>query len=755
MAPAASGEEEEEEQGKEEEYTVVSSASTEPEEQDVDSTVEADRRMKMNKIGQASISLGSCRTLCSEMLEAARRGRVTGDFELRCLEFLVEELNYIVACLTALSPDSVDNEMIGWLGKLADTASGDLSNALSKAHPPRRTLLRRAVQCFCRSDLRDPSWLLFAVSSFYLLAERHCRYMHLPAAISRLALPHQAQVGLPGKIHLYGYIIMFPYGYKFEKDRLVHQWLCEASVSYFDSAEEADRYFSDLVHRNTITQAADNSRRGNVDETGAWQWNVDHRQHQLLASKSAEMGIAFTSHTLSLLVADNKTNRIPRRLALHHDVPNIQRLLRKVDLSQTRSLAVSGSVSIGVPIHKFVNLVVLDVEGWENFGDEDILLICKSKMFFLVHLSIRRTRVSKLPPDMNELYSLQVLDASYTQVTELPFGDFKATRLRRLDLRGTPISKLTLPKQTLELQDSLHTLLLGDEGMINSAETAATILPHDIQRFRGLSTLATVDLNEQPASFIRVLGELRYLKVLAITWSYHQSCDRDYCEALVSSIKRCSDLRSLTIHCGLGCSMEFLGSLSSSSRPRMLEKFKVMVGRFAVVPRWFHGLIPLSFVQITVCKLEDLGLGILRFMPKLKCLVLVLDFIPREAIVIKNGGFDALQRFSIECSVPWLSFESRAMPVLTCLQLNLCACPSTPISVPLTLGISNLYRLTEVALFYNARDANSSIVKRTVRVVRKEVAQRNSKICMPRLFINGIEQDDIILRNQDDIEVIF
>jgi Leucine-rich repeat (LRR) protein len=154
---------------------------------------------------------------------------------------------------------------------------------------------------------------------------------------------------------------------------------------------------------------------------------------------------------------------------------------------------VSGAVSLGVPLDKFVNLRALDVEGWENFGDEDLLRICRSKMFFLEYLSVRNTRVSNLPPEIKELFSLRVLDASYTQVTEIPFGVFVGTILYRLDLRGTPMRQLTLPKQNLWLRHSLHDLLLGGEGITNSAETA-TRVPHDfIRRFSRLRTLATID----------------------------------------------------------------------------------------------------------------------------------------------------------------------------------------------------------------------------------------------------------------------
>jgi len=779
MAPASS---EEEEQGNEEADSMVAPAA--PERQEAAASTVDERNKKL--IEEALSSLGSGRARCSEMLEAARRGRVTGDLELRFLDFLEKELSIILAGLTALSPQHVDEEMVRWLRELTDRASNLLARALSNADPRRHnTLLRRAARFFRRRHHRYTFELLQdAAGIFYGLAEDPRRYRHLLPATSRHGLPPQAAEegdgsGLipvdmdwfgrsPAPFHDSPYVnnplimlcmSMFPYGYKFEKDRLVMRWLFEGifsfkffyilkkkSFKFFynpgpEDETKAGKYFSYLVDRNVITHAAPNSRRRTnlLDEAVAWQLNVDHTQHQILATRSAEIGFAFTSATLNLLAEASATGhgneacRIPRRLALHHDDPNIPSLLQNIDLSQTRSLAVSGAVSIGVPLDKFVNLVVLDVEGWEKFGDEDLLRVCRSKMFFLRYLSIRNTRISKLPPEIDMLPSLKVLDASKTEVTEILFGVSVEIELYRLDLRGTPMKQLTLPKKF-----SAINLLLGGEGMTNSTETA-TRLPHDIRRFRLLRTLATVDLGEQPASFVEALGDLHNLEVLAITWYFHQSSDRDYCEALLSSIKRWCNLESLTIQCGLGCSMEFLGTLSDP--PWGLDKFKVTLGRFAGVPQWFQKLWDLSFVQITVCKLGARDVEILRFLPKLKCLILGLDFIPREAIVIGNEGFHELQKFSIDCPVPWLTFESEAMPKLTYLQLEFRACPMDAICVP--SGISNLNSLTEVALYYNVRYANSSSVKITVEEVRKEVAKCRNRTQKISLFINDTKQDDV------------
>jgi len=142
-----------------------------------------------------------------------------------------------------------------------------------------------------------------------------------------------------------------------------------------------------------------------------------------------------------------------------------------------------------------------------------------------------------------------------------------------------------------------------------------------------------------------------------------------------------------------------------------------------------------------IWRLGARDLEILRDIPKLKFLILGLDFIPKEAIVIGNEGFHELQKFSIDCPVPWLTFESEAMPKLTYLQLEFRACPTDLISVP--SGISNLSSLTEVALYYNVRYANSSSVKMTVEAVTKEVAKRRNRTQMISFFINDTKQDGV------------
>ncbi|KAF8772305.1 hypothetical protein HU200_005897 [Digitaria exilis] len=510
---------------------------------------------------------------------------------------------------------------------------------------------------------------------------------------------------------------------------------CLREYSVIDNRmKEAKLYFSQLVDRNFISSGAANCKPGS-NEAETRQWHVNQVLLQILASKSAKLGFAFTSSTLVETATGHGSvsTRMPRRLALYHPDPLLPSVIQTLDLSRTRWLTVSGAVS-GIPLNKFIYLVVLDLEGWVNLNNEDLEHICTCKMFVLEYLSIAHTRVSKLPDEIKKLQNLMVLDVRRTKISALPFGVSELKRLYHLDIRGTAIRGLG--KEIVGLQSTLRTLLIGAEGMIHSTQ-AAPWVPHDVlQHFQGLHTLATIDLTRQSESFIMALGDLGNLKVLGVTWSFHQCTHRAYRKALQLSITKMElRLKSLTIHCGIGCSMEFLGDIFLGE-PWVLEKFKVTAGRFAHVPRWINKKLEfLSFVQITICGPITDDLERLGELLHLRCLILGLDFIPQEAITIGNVGFPDLQRFSVDCQMPWLTFKAGAMRKLRYLQLKLCTCPVTSqTSVP--SGIGCLGSLSEVALCYNARYTTSRNVKVTVEAVTKQVAAHPNQI---DLFINDYQ----------------
>jgi hypothetical protein len=488
-----------------------------------------------------------------------------------------------------------------------------------------------------------------------------------------------------------------PKNYIFEKDRLIMKWLNEGLVrgNFWSeqSHKEAEEYFSKMVDRNIITPVAA-SKRHRPQEIDAFQWHINHFMLQFLTSKSIEMGLVLNTSSLiaaqAPALADNSGIKpwIPRWLAHHHvGTKKLQK-----DLPQIRSLVMSGAAE-QIALDRFTYLVVLDLEGWMNLKDEDLLQICSNGMCLLVFLSIRNTGVSKLPRQIKKLHSLRTLDISHTQISELPLEVCDLEYLCKFDLRGTQIRML--PNQIARLS-CLQDLLIGTD--------------------------ATLDL-----SLIEALGELKNLRVLAITWSSQQCTDGAFRETLLSSIRKWSHLKSLTMHCGLGCNMDFLSLVSDYEHDNLeLDKLEVTAGKFVSVPQWIQKLQHLAFLQITVCKLRPCDLIILAKLRRLKCLGLGLVFIPREEIVIGRHGFKMLERLSISSPVPWITFLKGAMLKLAYLELEVISAPARESDVP--SGLSNLQSLSKVVLHYQKWCSNSSIIKNTIKAVKQEVDEHCNPI---------------------------
>uniref|UniRef100_A0A0D3HNU6 Uncharacterized protein n=1 Tax=Oryza barthii TaxID=65489 RepID=A0A0D3HNU6_9ORYZ len=548
------------------------------------------------------------------------------------------------------------------------------------------------------------------------------------------------------------YLSMFPQGYVFDRDQLVMKWEIEGFNLFSRGPSFQEEHFSELVDRNIITPAAENYGP-NLDEDDLCQWQVNPFILRFLASRAVEMGLVFTSSTLtSAPSGGGNTTRIARRLALHHPDPQLPAMLQQMDLSQTRLLLISGAVDrTTVALDKFGYLVSKLAPQIKELRILRTLDISRTNISeipsevcdlnYLEMLDLRGTRIRHLPEKDKQLTSLKRLDISHTNISEIPSEVWELKHLEMLDLRGTLIRQL--PDQIVQLK-SLEHLIVGSagagSGMIYSDQTVLTKIPETIHQLRYLKTLAIIDLSEFFVKSVQSLGDLEQLEVLTITWSFHQCSDKDYQQALRSSIEGWWKLKSMTIHCGLGCSMEFLGSLTEP--PENLEKFKVIAGKFSRVPQWIERLHRLTFLQITVCKQVADDVKILAGLIELQRLVLGLEFIPEKAILIEKEGFKMLERFSLDCPVSWLTFEKEAMRKLTYLRLNLHASPASEMSVP--SGINNLKELTEVTLCYNVRYTNSPNIKTTTDAVSKEVDKHSNTI---DLFINGIRED--VIRSSD------
>ncbi|CAO2142506.1 unnamed protein product [Urochloa humidicola] len=504
------------------------------------------------------------------------------------------------------------------------------------------------------------------------------------------------------------YYSLFPEDYPMSRESLVRLWVAEGFVLGKENntpEEVAEGNLMELIHRNML-EVVDYDEVARVSTC-----KMPNIMWVLALSVAKEEGFGAANDYPVMIQVDKNVRRLTSfrwkditalKVKFQVKFPCLRSF---VGHEMTLASPTPGMLSSILSESSY--LTVLELQDSDFFGP--VCLDGLSKLLLLRYLGLRGTGLSELPAEIWELRRLETLDVRSTRVIELP-------------------------RSIVGLRNTLRTLLFSHEGTINSTETT-TRIAENIQHCSKLENLATIDLREHSARFVTAIGALDRLRVVTIIWSFQHCADASYREALLSSIQKWRNLKSLTIHCGLCCSMDFLGSLSDP--PRELEKFMVTLGRFAYVPPWIKELESLSFLQITICKVETDSLKILRDLPKLKCLILGLDFVPRKAIVIESKGFSELQTFSINCPAPWVTFGTGAMPKLTLLQLEFCSGSATEKSVP--YGISNLERLRKVVLHYNQKwCANSSSVARTIDAVKRQVAKHCNWI---KLIINDTEVD--------------
>ncbi|CAN6363373.1 unnamed protein product [Urochloa humidicola] len=555
-------------------------------------------------------------------------------------------------------------------------------------------------------------WAMLTGSRWLSMSHPDAEVMKQVLSLSYDDLPPNLQMFM---LHL----SIFPENYAAESERIVrrliaHQYMVCAPGTTVD--ETARNYLDELINRNMVQplhQIHDVPRYCRLHPVIHDFIVIESMKDNFLTLVDDQNPVLNHGTVHHLSIESSKEDQdMDQDLSIDSSQKR-KDLSIDMNLSHVRSITVFGQVSAAPRLTDLSLVRVLDLEGCHG----PVCLDCLNNLPLLRHLGLRRTDVSELPAAIWELRHLETLDVRSTKVKELPRG-------------------------IVGLRDTLKTLLFSHEGTINSDETA-TRIAGDIQHCCRLENLATIDLREHHASIVKDLGALHSLRVITIMWSFQQCTDAPYCEALRSSMEKWSKLESITIHCGFGCLMEFMSCLSHP--PSRLEKFKVTVGRFAYVPPWIKDLVSLSFLQIIVCELGADDLEMLRNLPKLQLLILGLEFVPREAIVIDSEGFGELQKFSVNCPVPWFTFRTGAMPKLTHLQLEFCSGSGRQESVP--YGVNNLQWLREVVLLYNEKwCANSSSVKMTVDAVKRQVVKHRSPI---NLIINDTKVDVVLEVDED------
>ncbi|EES14409.2 hypothetical protein SORBI_3007G016200 [Sorghum bicolor] len=449
------------------------------------------------------------------------------------------------------------------------------------------------------------------------------------------------------------YLAIFPPGHKIRRSTLIGRWVAEGLTSKEDwhsSVHQANRCFDALVDRCLVCPA-DIGVTGKVRSCV-----VGEPIHGIITT------IARKQHILETRLSDH--------LARHFSVFNDLQL-RSSDRIDKFFQGLSRSSRVSV-------LKVLDLEGCECFagGKNQRYLkdICR-KMLLLKYLSLRRTDITQLPREINNLRELEVLDIRQTKVPPHATANVLLLKLKRLLAGNTDWT----PRPTLRAQELVST---------------AVLIPYKIEKMVNMEILSNV--KARSSRDLKDIGKLWQLRKLGVV------VDDDPCY-LKNLLRAISDLHKCL--CSLSITLPTATSEATPSQelpevPLKLKHQPKLLESLSISGTTQKGFLPLfikdannNLVKVTLSStsLNKNNLEDLAKLPKLQFirLCLITDI---ESLDFKKEEFKCLKYLLVEgSSFTKISFEDEAACMLEKMALSLTNIESVS-------GVDGLKNLGEVEL---------------------------------------------------------
>jgi disease resistance protein RPM1 len=448
------------------------------------------------------------------------------------------------------------------------------------------------------------------------------------------------------------YFSIFPEDYVIRKSRLLNRWMAEGLVHQkrgLTMWEVAESYLDELVNRNMIEEAA--QYRGLT-------WN--HRTYkvhdmllEVMVSKSLE------ANFLSLHGGRYKGmlyDKI-RRISIHADVESVDSVAKRnvgghqgddiLNMQHVRSLSMfhlHRQHKLLKKLGDFVLLRVLDLEDCEGVTNKHVRYTCN--LYLLRFLSLRDTKVSKVPRQIGNLEHLQTLDLASTLLTELPETITKLEKLENIwfsnkdDYWGTMWS-----------------------------------MPQGINKMKALRVLGKVCLGND-SKVAQEVGELEQLQELEFSIDNHKTIDDEVLKELALSISKMHSLRWFSIgqHGSSddgGKILNFLHQLPTP--PRLLRTLLIKSDIINGLPRWIGSLAHLvNFTALRTTLTDDELFGVLCMLPNLRILHVLWNCYRGDELVARTMyKFPVLRDMILRGYLPKvIRFEEGSMPALESLELG-------------------------------------------------------------------------------------
>ncbi|XP_037475530.1 disease resistance protein PIK6-NP-like [Triticum dicoccoides] len=475
--------------------------------------------------------------------------------------------------------------------------------------------------------------------------------------------------GLPYHLKsIFIYLSIFPENQEIRCTRLLRRWMAEGYIAKnrdMPVEEVGERFYNELINRSMIQP----SKKKIIPGVRVSHCMIHSMVRQIILSKAVEEN--------QLFLVEKQCNEVPHSKIRHLVVSRWkgrEEKLEHINLSYIRSLTIFGECPVSLISPKMRLLRVLDLEDTINMRNEDLRHI--GELPHLSYLSLRGTKISKLPSSLQKLRYLETLDIEDTKVTKLPHGIFKLEKLRYL-LAGVNFSKDLLQKLVQPEMNNKNTNLLGnmapflccnrmDYCNISNMDQLSVRAPKGIEKLRNLHMFGAFNVGQGNGVGGR-LGKLTNLQRLGVTVTgLTEEEGRELCQ----SIEKLGRLQRLEVR---SYSLEFLAKMDESSTPKHLASLKLL-GNLFILPKWITSLNDLATVKMLGTKLQQGQVDILGNLRSLAALCLWERSYRGESLCFSAGKFPKLKFLDIDWldNIETMEIKDGAMPELERLWLNNC-----------------------------------------------------------------------------------